>query len=830
MSKPNFFASIDALNCLLQMDFDKPSKDIDLTLDLIELPFWLSFCSDKKTQTLKAFAQTELYNKDEKMAMEKGSLILDRSSGQASVKAVQEIGENMGVFYAACQKLSCFIQKKKLEPLYANLNPDEAGILLVKNNDELSWKVVSGRERPSLTVQTLFGGITMGRPYMDDFWERSELENLSLEEKIAAAEEGNMTAMEELAMLYLNGDENQEVEPDPAKCVYWFTKLAETGNATAMFNLGLHCAKGHGIKRDFEKAAEWMEKAAEAGDDDAPRLIGKYRKLACAVKKAADGDAQAQADLAEGLMELGGSLEQAGVGDDYTESVKWAKLAAAQGNADAMWVLALAYEHGRGVDKNIDVAIEYYKKGAELGNAACQHSLGCYYARGDYLKKDNEKAIELFRKSAAQGYELAIKDLGRCTQSENGFMDNMKTCTKDREQPAENLKLAEDKLFEDYEKEKNRISEQRRRELDQIYARNRSTTYENVNALRREFTLKNNESGRRFSALVRKLSEDGEKLVKRGAGKDFIRRMISKLQEEQEELTLELDINISDYDKWEIRFDIPQDIRKLPDKWKKMLNQPSQGKNELQKKQKASEAKSVKEKEKTKQAETEEEKYQKTYHTWKKECDEVTAKRKARKEKLLEEAEAENRKQLERAEQAYRQSVTQKKQHLEDEKRRKEEAEKKLGTLGFFAFGEKKDQKAIIEETARTIPQTQAAIEQAEADYQAELGKIAERLKKNKEEAEGKAEREIPMPEKPLSPEESRRQKQEADWKNRIQAALSYSREVSIEDIRNSDPELAKLQSYQIRRLLTDLKRELEPEGITVQRMMVNRKECYILN
>ena len=35
MSKPNFFASIDALNCLLQMDFDKPSKDIDLTLDLI---------------------------------------------------------------------------------------------------------------------------------------------------------------------------------------------------------------------------------------------------------------------------------------------------------------------------------------------------------------------------------------------------------------------------------------------------------------------------------------------------------------------------------------------------------------------------------------------------------------------------------------------------------------------------------------------------------------------------------------------------------------------------------------------------------------------------
>ncbi len=39
MPKPNFFAGIDALNCLLHMDFEKPTKDIDLTLDLVELPF-----------------------------------------------------------------------------------------------------------------------------------------------------------------------------------------------------------------------------------------------------------------------------------------------------------------------------------------------------------------------------------------------------------------------------------------------------------------------------------------------------------------------------------------------------------------------------------------------------------------------------------------------------------------------------------------------------------------------------------------------------------------------------------------------------------------------
>lgn len=427
MSKPNFFAGVDALNCLLQTDFKEPAKDIDLTLDLIELPIWFSFESDDKTQTVKAYTQMEMYTRDENMSYEKGSLVHERESGKVTINAVQEIGENMGAFFNACHKLSCLIQEKGLEPLYADLDPDEAGILLMENNGELSWKVVSGRERPSLMIQTLFGGTTIGRPYMDDFWERSALDDLNIEEEIEAAENGNITAMEELANLYLNGDEEQDIEPDPEKAVYWFKKAAEAGDAMAMFNLGLHYAKGHGVQRDFGQAAEWMRKAADAGDDDAPKLVDEFQKLADAAEKAEKGDAQAQAELAGGLMKFAGSLDQAGSDTDYADSVKWAKLAAAQGNTEAMWVLALAYEHGRGVEENVDTALEYYRKGAELGNAACQHSLGCYFARGDYLKKDNKKAFELFQKSAAQGYGLAMKDLGRCYQFGTGCVGNMKT-------------------------------------------------------------------------------------------------------------------------------------------------------------------------------------------------------------------------------------------------------------------------------------------------------------------------------------------------------------------------------------------------------------------
>ena len=427
MSKPNFFADVEALNLLLGMEFEDGLPEIDLTLDLIDLPIWFGFHSDETTQTLKAYAQHELYNKDESMAIERGSLVLDRESGNATVKATKALGENMGAFFAACRNLSFFAHTHDLGPLYRDLDPNEAGLLLFAEDGELRWKVVSGKERPELTVETLFGGITKARPYMEDFWERSERDAMDEASLIEAAEAGDEEAMETLAGAYLNGDEDRDMAQDFKKAFHWWQKLAEAGNAVGMFNVGLHYAKGCGVERDFGKAAEWMERSAAAGDEDAPAAAEKYRALAADTEKAGSGDAKAMAALAEAYMAMGGSLEQAGPGNDYAESLKWAQKAVDAGCGDGYWPLALAYEHGRGVDKNPDIAIEYYEQGAELGNAACQHSLGCYYIRGDYLKKDNKKAFELFRESAAQGYGLAMKDLGRCYQFGTGCMGNMKT-------------------------------------------------------------------------------------------------------------------------------------------------------------------------------------------------------------------------------------------------------------------------------------------------------------------------------------------------------------------------------------------------------------------
>ena len=234
--------------------------------------------------------------------------------------------------------------------------------------------------------------------------------------------------MEQLAMAYLNGDD--EVEADPEKAIYWFTKLAELDNSDAQFNMGLHCAKGFGIERSFEKAVYWLERAVENGDEDAPALIEKIKKAVAAEKIVCTGDAQAQADLAEVYMFIGNSLDQADPDADYAIAFEYAKKAAEQDNGDGIWALALCYEHGRGVSANVDIAIELYERGAELGHAPSQHSLACYYFRGDVLEQDNKKAFDLCMKSAEQGYGLAMADVGRCYQFGNGVMGNMKTAVE----------------------------------------------------------------------------------------------------------------------------------------------------------------------------------------------------------------------------------------------------------------------------------------------------------------------------------------------------------------------------------------------------------------
>ena len=419
MSKLNFFADLDVLNCLLGMPYDGNAKPaMDLTVDCQDLPFWFSLKNEANSRTLTIYKQMELYTKDESMAMFMASVVLDDVTGQAQVKAPQGLGDNMAAFYIACRNLILFAKEKGLETLWGSSNPEQSGILLAAKGGTLTWKLVSGADRPELTVERMFGGTIKMRPYMDDFWDRSETEMMSLEDRIEKAEGGDKFAIAKLATAYLNGD--NEVEQDAEKAAYWYRKEADLQDSEGAFNLGLLYAKGFGVERDFTQAAEWMEKAVAWGDPDGAGPAKQYRSMAENLKKAEAGDAEAMYALAGGYMALGGSLDQAGSGADYAESLNWAQKAVDAGNADGYWALALAYEHGRCVKKDDKKAVELYRKGAELGSAACRHSYGCRLINGEGVKKDAKAALRLFEQSADQGYGLACKALGHMYETGEG--------------------------------------------------------------------------------------------------------------------------------------------------------------------------------------------------------------------------------------------------------------------------------------------------------------------------------------------------------------------------------------------------------------------------
>ena len=64
-----------------------------------------------------------------------------------------------------------------------------------------------------------------------------------------------------------------------------------------------------------------------------------------------------------------------GVVQNYTEAVKWFRMAAEQGNAEAQYYLGNMYANGYGVAQNFAEAAKWFCLAAEQGNANAQEAL-----------------------------------------------------------------------------------------------------------------------------------------------------------------------------------------------------------------------------------------------------------------------------------------------------------------------------------------------------------------------------------------------------------------------------------------------------------------------
>jgi uncharacterized protein len=146
--------------------------------------------------------------------------------------------------------------------------------------------------------------------------------------------------------------------------------LAEQGEASAQYNLGIMYANGEGVPENDAEAVKWYRLAAE------------------------QGYALAQYNL--GVMYANGE----GVPENDAEAVKWYRLAAEQGEASAQYNLGVMYANGEGVPENYNYLTAYVW-------------LSVSAAQGNQTAKDNIEIVKslLTNEQVAQGQTLATKCL-----------------------------------------------------------------------------------------------------------------------------------------------------------------------------------------------------------------------------------------------------------------------------------------------------------------------------------------------------------------------------------------------------------------------------------
>ena len=89
------------------------------------------------------------------------------------------------------------------------------------------------------------------------------------------AEAGDASAQFSLGVMYNNGD---GVLKDSAEAVKWYRKSAEQGNANAQYNLGVMYEKGDGVLKDSVEAHAWYYNASANGVESAKKNLSNIEK------------------------------------------------------------------------------------------------------------------------------------------------------------------------------------------------------------------------------------------------------------------------------------------------------------------------------------------------------------------------------------------------------------------------------------------------------------------------------------------------------------------------------------------------------------------------
>lgn len=165
------------------------------------------------------------------------------------------------------------------------------------------------------------------------------------------------------------------------------------------------CSEAMASQADGQKQAEsgnsnraWKRAEAQL---DAAAKAGNWSYIPSLGDKARAGDPASQFEL--GVAYATGKL----VAKDAVPAMKWIRVSAEQGYADAQYTLGTLLEKSAKSPEDYAASVSWWRRAAEQGHAPAQASLGSAYKSGRGIKQDFAEAFRWYENSAAQGYGFA---------------------------------------------------------------------------------------------------------------------------------------------------------------------------------------------------------------------------------------------------------------------------------------------------------------------------------------------------------------------------------------------------------------------------------------
>mmetsp|Transcript_2578 Transcript_2578/g.3718 ORF Transcript_2578/g.3718 Transcript_2578/m.3718 type:complete len:1461 (+) Transcript_2578:162-4544(+) len=246
------------------------------------------------------------------------------------------------------------------------------------------------------------------------------------------------------ASVAANEDKNEALPPPSLnQAVNLYGHAARKGHSGAQFHLGLRLIEGgKNIPKDYKTAVSWLKRAASSADKFGAAAAHRLAKCYEAGEGVEKDELRAvywytqaaKMNSVESQVFIAKYYSEVAVND--VKSSKWWKRAAEQGNKEALHMMGLIHEAGRGRPRDLMKAVEYHQKAAKKGQIQSQTRLAEYYEQGLGIEKDLSKSFYWYSQAADQGHAPSQHKLAIA------LLDGDKNVEQDEKRAIYLLKLA----------------------------------------------------------------------------------------------------------------------------------------------------------------------------------------------------------------------------------------------------------------------------------------------------------------------------------------------------------------------------------------------------